>query len=143
MKLVIFALMLVMSTFATAAEYAYGPQKVVYQVNGTTYEEYDWVIKYAKNHVKAVGSENIDLRIVLHGPGVFMLQQALTNKKLQQGIDALRAQGVTFNVCANALRAFNLDAKTDLYNVKESDVVPAGVGEIIKLQQEGFHFLKP
>jgi intracellular sulfur oxidation DsrE/DsrF family protein len=33
--------------------------------------------------------------------------------------------------------------QTDLYNVEQSDIVPSGVAEVAKLQQEGFVYIKP
>jgi len=54
---------------------------------------------------------------------------------------ALSAQGVVFKMCENTLKEFNLDPQKDL--VIPMTVVPAGVAELAKLQQEGFAYIKP
>jgi uncharacterized protein len=44
-------------------------------------------------------------------------------------------------MCANTLKEFNLDTQKDL--VIPMIVVPAGVAELAKLQQEGYAYIKP
>ena len=58
-------------------------------------------------------------------------------------IDGLKDQGVSFNVCANTVRGRKVDMETDLYNVSQGDIVPSGVAEVAKLQQDGFVYIKP
>ena len=58
-------------------------------------------------------------------------------------IDGLKAQGVSFNVCANTVRGRKVDMESDLYNVSQDDIVPSGVAEVAKLQQEGYAYIKP
>jgi hypothetical protein len=41
------------------------------------------------------------------------------------------------------VRGRKVDMDTDLYNVDESDIVPSGVAEVAKLQQEGYVYIKP
>jgi intracellular sulfur oxidation DsrE/DsrF family protein len=54
---------------------------------------------------------------------------------------ALIAQGVVFKICLNTLNEFKLDVQKDL--VIPMTVVPAGVAELVKLQQEGYAYIKP
>ena len=55
-------------------------------------------------------------------------------------IGELQTQGVTFRVCANALRNAALSSDDLLDGV---EVVPAGVVELVRLQREGFAYIKP
>ncbi len=55
-------------------------------------------------------------------------------------IEELQAQGVSFKACANALRNASLSPDDLLAGV---DVVPAGVVELVRLQREGFAYIKP
>lgn len=121
----------------------YGPQKVVYQISTADSSEFRRAMAFVNNHIKAVGEEHIDLRIVFHSQGVAFLKMAKENAVLATTFDGLQAQGVTFNVCNNTLNAFGLDYKKDLYNIKATDIVPSGVGELGKLQMEGFAYIHP
>jgi hypothetical protein len=55
--------------------------------------------------------------------------------------EVLIAQDVVFKMCANTLKEFNLAPQKDL--VIPMIVVPAGVAELAKLQQEGYAYIKP
>ena len=63
---------------AGAAE-KYGKQKVVYHINGDGGPEskaYKAALVNVQNHVNAVGKDNIDVKVVLHGDGVKLLMAA-------------------------------------------------------------------
>jgi intracellular sulfur oxidation DsrE/DsrF family protein len=59
---------------------------------------------------------------------------------LADRLDALRADGVRFLVCANTLRERQIDWHS-LYGVKEEDMVPSGVAELARLQAVGFVYI--
>jgi hypothetical protein len=96
-----------------------------------------------QNHITAVGKENIDLRVVMHGPGLSLLQMANKDPDMQDKVANLKRQGVHFNVCANTLKGKKINYKTDLYDTTEQDIVPSGVAEIAHLQSQGFSYVKP
>jgi intracellular sulfur oxidation DsrE/DsrF family protein len=123
----------------------YPEQKVVYHNSGTTPEDpgyFKRMLSNVRNHIAAVGEDNIEVVVVGHGGGVDLLEQANDDAELAGRIDALRAQGVRFLVCANTLNARHISA-SDLYGTQEADIVPSGVAEIAKLEQEGFVYLHP
>ncbi|MBB6253140.1 DsrE family protein [Nitrospirillum iridis] len=64
------------------------------------------------------------------------------DQELARQIDTLRGKGVHFLICRNTLEGMKL-ALSDLYGVKEEDVVPSGVAEIARLQGMGFVYLHP
>lgn len=124
---------------------AYAAQKVVYHLNGKGGEEgkgYNAALANMRNHLEAVGAENLDLRVVMHGDGVELLQLAADDLTLQGTIADLKAKGVRFLVCNNTLTARNIDPAT-LFDVMPEDIVPSGVAELGKLQMEGFAYIKP
>jgi intracellular sulfur oxidation DsrE/DsrF family protein len=107
-----------------------------------------------QNHINAVGKENLELKVVLHGKGLSLLldPEAAGHTKLPHGnadaqmqarIAGLKDQGVRFNVCANTLKGKKINLTEDLYDASEGDVVPSGVAELAKLQAEGFTYIKP
>ena len=137
------------------ADNGYGKQKVVYHINYDNPKQQAGALRNIQNHINAVGKENLEVRVVLHGNGLALLlepdslekltkfKHANADEKMTARIDGLKAQGVSFNVCANTVRGRKVDMETDLYNVDQKDIVPSGVAEVAKLQQEGFVYIKP
>jgi hypothetical protein len=118
-------------------------QKVVYHVNGNDDKVLNATLGNIQNHINAVGKDNLDLRVVMHGNGLALVQKAKTDEGMKSKIDNLKLQGVAFNVCGNTLKSKKIDYKTDLHDVKQSDIVPSGVAEIAILQSKGFAYVKP
>lgn len=143
------------SGIAYAADKGYGKQKVVYHINYDDPKQQTGALRNIQNHINAVGAENLDLKVVLHGNGLALLlepdslekltkfKHANATPKMTAMIDGLKDQGVAFNVCANTVRGRKVDMETDLYNVDQKDVVPSGVAEVAKLQLEGYAYVKP
>jgi intracellular sulfur oxidation DsrE/DsrF family protein len=121
----------------------YGKQKVVYHINFDDQKKLSGALRNIKNHIEAVGKDNLDLRAVMHGRGVMLLKYAKDDPNFQEKITLLKKQGVTFNVCANSLHDRNINYKKDLWEVKEQDIVPNGIAEIAHLQSQGFTYVKP
>lgn len=133
----------------------YGHQKVVYHVNYDNPKKQAGALRNIQNHINAVGAENLDLKVVLHGHGLAMLlepdsleklkkfKHANANDNMTAKIDGLKDQGISFNVCANTIKGRKVDLETDLYNVESSDIVPSGVAEVARLQALGYAYVKP
>lgn len=124
----------------------YGPQKVVYHVStkGTwrDREAEAWrLIAVLNNHINAVEPEPITLQVVFQGDGIDALRRAKTNPRLAAAFDNLRKRGVKLQVCANTLEAYKLSLET-LSNVREADLVQAAVAEFVRLQQQGYSYIK-
>ncbi|MHA6346581.1 DsrE family protein [Roseivivax sp. CAU 1761] len=119
----------------------YGKQKVVYHINGDA--GYLGAMRNIQNHINAVGAENLELAVVLHGDGVDLLKQATGDDKLQTAVASLKGQNVRFNVCQNTLTGREIDAQNDLYDVWDEDIVPSGVAELTRLQAMGYTYIKP
>jgi intracellular sulfur oxidation DsrE/DsrF family protein len=138
---------------ATAADGA--KQKVVYHVNGDDPKQQTGALRNIQNHINAVGKENLDLRVVMHGNGVSMVllpdalgrvkgfKNANASPQMQATIDGLKDQGVQFKVCANTLKGRKVDMENDLYMVEQADIVPSGVAELGILQSQGYAYIKP
>jgi intracellular sulfur oxidation DsrE/DsrF family protein len=148
------SLCLLMMTAANASE-RYGKQKVVYHINYDNPKKQAGALRNIQNHINAVGAENLDLKVVLHGNGLALLLEPDSLAKLKKfkhanaddtmtaKIDNLKNQGIEFNVCANTVRGRKVDVDTDLYNVDKADIVPSGVAEVARLQQMGYSYVKP
>ena len=133
----------------------YHKQKVVYHINYDNPKKQAGALRNIQNHINAVGADNLDLKVVLHGNGLSLLldpdsltrlkkfSHANANQNITAKIDTLKNQGVEFNVCANTVRGRKVDIDTDLYNVDKEDIVPSGVAEVARLQAMGYSYVKP
>ena len=130
------------SSVALAADTA-GVQKVVYHINYNDEKQLNAALGNAKNHIAAIGKDKLDMKIVMHGPGVDLLKIANTDLGMQQKVILLKKDGVDFVVCKNTLVNKKIDYKNDLFDVSEKDIVPSGVAEVAILQQKGYAYIKP
>lgn len=132
----------------------YAKQKVVYHINYDNPKKQTGALRNIQNHINAVGAENLDLKVILHGNGLALLlepdalsrvkfKKANADEQMAARIDGLKSQGVAFNVCANTVRGRKVNLETDLYDVEKSDIVPSGVAELAKLQGQGYVYIKP
>ena len=120
-------------------------RKVVYHNDGGGPDNpayFRKLLNNLRNHVAALGKEHVEIRVVDHGDGVVMFQDATTDQKLAQAIDARKADGVRFLICQNTLDERKIDWHT-LYGVTEQDIVPSGVAELVRLQMMGFTYVHP
>ncbi len=124
----------------------YGRQQVIYHVDegaGLFNGRFRHVLQVAQNHVNAVGTDKLDLRIIMQSEGVDLLAWAKNDEAGRTQVDRLKAQGVRFEVCRNTLVNRGIDPDKELYDVKRADVIRAAVGEIAALEQQGFQYIKP
>lgn len=158
MKRVILSVMALAMVFpaltGNAVASDYGKQKVVYHVNYDNPKKQAGALRNIQNHINAVGAENLELKVVLHGNGLSMLvyPDSLQNTKLknanateqmQARVDGLIGQGVSFHVCANTLKGKKISLEDDLYNVEQDAVVASGVAHLSYLQAKGYTYIKP
>ena len=131
----------------------YQKQKVVYHINYDDAKRQEGALRNIQNHINAVGKENLDLRIVMHGNGLALLldPEQASSTKFKAGnatpgmaakIDGLKDQGIKFQICANTLKGKKVEL-SQLYGSDKKDVVPSGVAEIAHLQQAGYSYVKP
>jgi intracellular sulfur oxidation DsrE/DsrF family protein len=134
------------TTSDTQAQERYGKQKVVYHINYNGGEEdraYRGALRNMQNHINAVGAENMEIKLVLHGNGLGLLAAAKSNDMLQGQVLELKGQNVSIHVCNNTLRGRKISYENDLFDVFEEDIVPSGVAELSHLQMQGFTYIKP
>ncbi|MEW5727857.1 MAG: DsrE family protein [Pseudomonadota bacterium] len=147
MRNLVIAAALAASVLAPAhAADRYGRQKVVYHLNqpgGEADTAYLAALGNVRNHIAAVGKDNIEVKVVMHGDGVGLLKDARSNQKLQAAVVGLKGQNVAFLVCNNTLKGRKIDPDRDLFDVYAEDIVPSGVAELSHLQQQGFTYVRP
>ncbi|WP_019594284.1 DsrE family protein [Thioalkalivibrio sp. ALM2T] len=126
-----------------ADDFDYGTHKVVYHVNYDDTGRYMGAMGNIQNHINAVGAENMEIKVVMHGDGLGLLRTAKEHDDLRARVDNLKLQNVDFQVCANTLAGRNIDLHEDLYDASEDDIIPSGVAHISYLQNNGFSYSKP
>ena len=90
------------------------------------------------NYLAALNGEPCTVVLLANGGAARFL--AKKDYAQAEAIEKLAAAGVSFRVCANAMKKVPL-TNDDLLPCAE--VVPAGVVEIVRLQREGFAYIKP
>lgn len=132
----------------------YHKQKVVYHINYDNPKKQAGALRNIQNHINAVGKENIDVKVVMHGNGLSLLldpeslsqvpkfKKANADEKMTAKIDGLKNQGVNFSVCANTVRGRKVQMDM-LHDASDKDIVPSGVAELSHLQQAGYTYIKP
>ena len=121
---------------------AYAPQKVVYHVNYGDVSRIHATFGNISNHVAAVGEDNLDLKVMIHGAALEYFIDASDSDDKQMMLDSLRFQNVQFLICGNTLNGYHRTID-DLYDVAEEEVVQAGIPGIIALQQQGYFYVRP
>jgi intracellular sulfur oxidation DsrE/DsrF family protein len=111
--------------------------KAVFQVSDGDPQKWNLTLNNAKNVQDDLGSDTVDLEIVVYGPGIGMLKgDSPVAKRIA---DALRS-GVQVVACENTMKAQKLVYADMLPAI---GYVPAGVVELIKKQQEGYAYIRP
>lgn len=141
------ALMMLMTGMsnADAAASRYGKQKVVYHINyngGAENKAWVGALKNIQNHINAVGKKNLDIKVVIHSNGIYMLKEAKKPGNIQNRMASLKSQNVHFHICANTIKGKKISLD-QMYEMFEEDVVPSGVAELAHLQQQGYTYIKP
>lgn len=95
-------------------------------------------LRNAENYLNALPEERFELYLVANGGGA--AQFTKDTPELRQKAEQLVERGLKIRVCANAMAEHGIK-KSDLWAVCE--VVPAGLVEIVKLQNQGFSYVKP
>jgi len=114
-----------------------GRTKVVIQVSDNDEGKWNLALNNVKNIQAALGADNVDIEIVAYGPGINMLK---FDTPVGNRIQAAVQSKVKVAACENTMAAQKL-RKEDMFSA--ISYVPAGVVEIIKLQQQGYSYLRP
>ncbi len=96
------------------------------------------VLSSDNNILKFYGPANVEMRIVAYSGGIRTLLKK--EKKIAVRVDALMQYGVVFVACGNTMRMKKIDKKE---LIDGSEVVTAGIVEIIERVKSGWTYIKP
>jgi intracellular sulfur oxidation DsrE/DsrF family protein len=131
-KLMIPLFALAMSATALAADH-----KVMFQVSDADQAKWNLALNNARNVQAELGKGNVDIEIVVFGPGIGMLKaESLVGNRV---IDAA-ATGIKVVACENTMKAQKIERADMLSGIA---YVPAGVVEIMNLQKQGWSYIRP
>lgn len=114
-----------------------GENRIVIQINENDLKKWNTVLSNIRNIRTEFGDGRLAVTVVLIGPGLGMV----TAESLSaNGVQEAQAEGVRFVACGNSMKTQAL-SKDDLLDGVE--IAPAGYVEIVRLQQQGWSYLRP
>jgi len=121
-------------------DHSMAEHKIVFQVSSSDPATQALVLNNAVNIRKHYGRDNTDVVVVAYGPGLSIL--TAKNKQATR-IKSLAKEGITFDACHNTM--MKMKKKTGKLPVLTEGVkvVPAGVAQIIELQNKGYNYIRP
>jgi len=125
------------SAHAAGLDHAFAKHKLVMSISNPGKGRQQLVLNNTVNILKAFGQDNIRVEIVAFGPGLKML---LKNNKHSKEIKALKAEGVEFAACHNTMLAMHV-TKAQLNTA--ATVVPGGIVELVRREEQGWSYVKP
>lgn len=133
------ALWSVASTAVAAQDFA-PAHKVVIQVSSANKGVQRLAINNAVNLQKEYGMDNIAIEVVAYGPGLSIL----TPKSAQADrVKSLAGQNIRFSACANTMSHIKAKTGKEPKLTQGVKIVPAGVGRIMELQEQGYAYVRP
>ena len=151
MKTKMKSLMQVLFAFATAmlfagtaigadgsAAMAQAPKhKLVVQMSDPDPMRWNLALNNAQNVQGTLGKENVDIEVVVYGPGIGMLK---ADTVVAQRVDEALQRGVKVVACEVTMRGQKLTKADMLPNV---GYVASGVVELMDKQQHGYAYVRP
>ena len=112
-------------------------QAIVIQVSDNDPAKWSLALNNAKNLQDDVGAANVDIEIVVYGPGIGMLK--LESPSASRVAEAMKDK-VKVIACENTMHGQKLSRDDMLGGIS---YVPAGATEIMRKQGEGWAYLRP
>jgi uncharacterized protein len=116
----------------------FNPRKIVFSITEDTPHAIDHILSTANNVLKFYGPENVRMEIVAYSKGIKVLLK--NDVEVAKRVDALMQIDVVFVACGNTMRTKNIKEE-DL--VEGSEVVTAGVVELLERVKGGWTYIKP
>jgi hypothetical protein len=127
-------------SLALASLGSWAQQQVVYHVDNAATQGLKG-LRNIRNHLDVDTTAKIT--VVTHAEGVDLLLEgakAANGTEYAPLVSALRARGVTFEVCEITLK--NRDLKKEQF-IQEAEFTPSGVVRLARLQKQGYAYIKP
>jgi len=120
---------------ASAAEH-----KMVIQINSKNKLTHKMGLINAGNLKSQLGNNNVDVEVVIYGPGLSMVK---VDSVFSKRIKALQSRGVEFSVCEGTLKAIAKKNGAEPELLEGMNRVRTGALRILELQEAGYSYLRP
>jgi hypothetical protein len=111
--------------------------KAVFQVSDADPQKWNLTLNNVKNVADDLGSDAVELEIVVYGPGLGMLK---AGSPVGARVSEALKNGVKVVACENTMKGQHLVYADMLPDI---GYVPAGVVELMKKQGEGYAYIRP
>jgi uncharacterized protein len=118
----------------------FAEHKIALQLSDNDAKKQALVISVAYNLLKAYDPDKIAIEVVAFGPGIDLLRTGSANRKL---VESLISQGVRFDVCLNTLDTIERETGKRPEIIPGATPVQVGVGQILRLTENGYTLLRP
>ncbi len=147
LKSVLMALVLGLGSVATAESvWAEGmTHKVAIHVDENDPKRMNMALNNAANveqYYKSIG-DDVVIEIVTYGPGLHMMRADTSPVKDRIAQMSLALDNLTFSACGNTHRKMSEKAGKDVSLLPEANMVPAGVVQLMTLQEQGYTYIRP
>lgn len=136
LAVLLMAMMIPLLSFAADG----GKNKIVIQVSTDDSKTQTIALNNAVNLQKEYGMDNIDIEVVAYGPGLGLLTKA--NKQATR-VKSLALQNIHFSACGNTMKKVEKKTGKQVQLTEGVKIVTAGVSRIMKLQQDGYAYVRP
>lgn len=133
--LIVLMLAIKITSYAQEVKKDYDSYKIVFQLSNADTNSHKALMKQI-NNIKST-SAGTQIQVICHGPGLLFLQKNKT--VVEQQIKDAKAKGVEFAACEFSLKERKVSKEEILPSAK---YVKAGILEIVKLQSEGWYYIK-
>ena len=114
------------------------PRKIVFSITEDSAHAIDHILSTANNVLKFYGPENVEMEIVAYSKGIKVLLK--NDREIVQRVDTLMQYNVVFVACRNTMVTKNIKEE-DL--IEGSEIVTAGVVELLERVKGGWIYIKP
>lgn len=114
------------------------PRRIVFSITSGDDEAIHHVLSSANNVLKFYGPENVEMKIIAYYHGIRALLKK--EKEIALRVDVLMQYDVVFIACGNTMQTKGIKP-TEL--VEGSEIVTAGIVEIVERVKEGWINIRP
>lgn len=117
--------------------------KVLYHVDSKDPEVAKYALALIHKHIEAEGgSQNIDIKLVIHGPALPLFEKDKIDPELKKKFDLVLEDGAHAEMCQVSMKIFGKSLE-DLLPGLEPTLHPVAVKRIADLQSQGYLYIKP
>jgi len=143
--MIAFAMLAGMTFFAAETHAAGFKHRVAVHVDSSDPKVMNLALNNVQNIKKFYDSkgESVAIEVVAYGPGLHMLRADTSPVKERVAVMSLGITNLIFSACGNTHARMSKKAGKTVVLLSEARKVPSGVIQLIKLQEEGYSYIRP